>query len=128
VSLFEEIKAAVAEGASDLAEAMDPRAVPTLVNVLGPTGTGYRGIFRPANAFEQMDADKEMTLHGFKDRTVQILLIPRQQFVAIPYDWRGKKIQQLTPVTQECTVQTANFDDAFFFSFVLLSKQPNRTP
>jgi hypothetical protein len=128
MSLFDEIKGGVAAGSADLAEAMDPRAVPTLVNVLSPAGVGYRGIFRPANALEQMHADKEMTLHGFKDRVVQILLIPRQQFAAIPYEWRGKKIQQLAPTAQECTVQSAAYDDTFFFSFVLLSRQPNRTP
>lgn len=128
MSLFDDIKGGVAEATRNTAEAMDPRAVPTLVNVLSPAGVGYRGIFRPANALEQMDADKEMTLHGFKDRVVQILLIPRQQFAAIPYEWRGKKIQQLAPTAQECTVQSANFEDAFFFSFVLLSRQPNRNP
>lgn len=128
MSNYDELSAATDEATAETASAMDNRAVPTLTNVLGPRGESKRGIFRPASQLEQLDADKEMTLHGFKDRTLQILLIPRSQFASVPYEWRGKSITQLAPVARQCLVSELVEDDPYFFSFVLISRQPPRTP
>lgn len=122
----DQLTAAAQEAAEQLGENMGVDL--GLPNVRGPGGEQLLGTFRPANALDNIDPDKEMTLHGFKDGEIQILLIRAALFAspAAALSWRGKKITQLKPVTQQCTVSTVTVTDARFYQFVLVSRQPAR--
>lgn len=93
-------------------------------NLVGPNGTRYVGVFRLANPLEAASVETQMTAHGYVDKSVQVVTITRDQFTAPPYGWRRQNLTQLVPINQQCLVASAEFDDPFFYAFILLCKQP----
>lgn len=94
-------------------------------NFVGPDGRTVQMIFRAADAFESQAAGREMTQHGYMDRSVVIATATRDQFDAPPTDWRRKKGTRIYPSpATECTIASISTDDPILFVFVLLFRQP----
>jgi hypothetical protein len=94
-------------------------------NFLGPDGRAYTMTFRAADAFEVQSMSREMTLHGYDDRSVIIATATRAQFTAPPLAWRRQKCTRTVPdPSTECLVASVATDDPVFYSFVLLLRQP----
>lgn len=93
-------------------------------NFVGPDGAPYTATFRPADAFESQAAAREMTLHGFDDKSVVVATLTRDQFSAVPLDWRRKTATRLIPApAQTCTIASLSIDDPVHFVLVLLFRQ-----
>jgi hypothetical protein len=94
------------------------------MNVLGPDGVKYLGVFRAANAFESAAVGAEMQAHGFTDAEVVILSMTRSQFSTVPLAWRRQQLSRLdlspAVVYRIHSVGTA---DSLHYSFTLLSRQ-----
>lgn len=93
-------------------------------NFVGPDGRIYTMLFRAADALEVESAAREMTAHGYTDRSVVIATATRTQFPVPPLDWRRKKGTRTAPGPDtECLIHSINTDDPLHYVFVLLIRQ-----
>lgn len=123
MSLSSQLQAAATKAQSVVAQmsGMDPTAAG---NFIGPDGQPYTMTFRPADAFEAEAASREMTLHGYTDRSVVMATATRTQFIDAPLNWRRKTgARQIPAPQQECLIASVSVDDPLFFGFVLLFRQ-----
>jgi hypothetical protein len=123
MSLSSEITSAATEAQSTLAE-IAGMASDAAGNFVGPDGAHYTMVFRAADAFESAAAAREMSLHGYQDRSVLVGVATRAQFSAAPLDWRRKHGTRLLPVpAREALIASVADDDPVFYVFVLLLRQ-----
>lgn len=110
-----------AQGLLAQLQGMDASAEGSFV---GPDGRTYTLLFRAADAFETQAAGREMSQHGYLDRSVVIATATRDQFTSPPVDWRRKTGTRLVPApAQECTIASMSTDDPLHYVFVLLFRQ-----
>lgn len=94
-------------------------------NFIGPDGRPYTLVFRAADALEAESAVREMTSHGYIDRSVVIATATKTQFAAPPLDWRRKKGTRKAPTPEaECLISQIGTDHEMFYTFVMLVRQP----
>jgi hypothetical protein len=94
-------------------------------NFVGPDGSTKTLVFRAADALEAQSVSREMTLHGYDDRSVVIATATRDQFSSAPLDWRRKRGTRLIPEPQsECLIAWVSTDDPLQYVFTLLFRQP----
>lgn len=93
-------------------------------NLIGPDGNAYSAVFRPADAIDAQSVDREMTLHGYNDHSVMIALVTRDQFDAVPNDWKRKQATRTIPAPAKVfTVSSIGTDDPVHYALILVSKQ-----
>lgn len=94
-------------------------------NFLGPDGQTYTMTFRAADAFESAAASREMTMHGYEDRSVAIATATRAQFAAAPLDWRRKHGTRLIPApSADALISSISTDDPHHYAFTMLLRYP----
>lgn len=123
MSLFTQIQSAATQAQSVLAQlgGMDAGAAG---NFIGPDGQFYNLVFRAADAFEIQAGGREMTAHGYDDKSVLIATATRDQFTAPPTGWRRAKGTRLYPEpATDCLIATVSFDDPLHYVFTLLTRQ-----
>lgn len=123
MSLASEITSAAAEAQGILAE-IGGMASGAAGNFTGPDGKPYTMVFRAADAFETEAAGLQMASHGYNDQTVVVATATRDQFAAVPIDWRARHGTRLVPSpAQDVTISTVATDDPYLFVFTMILKQ-----
>lgn len=93
-------------------------------NFIGPDGQPYLVIFRSPDALEAEAASREMTGHGYTDRSIVLAVATRGQFTEPPLNWRRKTGTRLYPQpATECLIASVSTDSPLSYAFVLLFKQ-----
>jgi hypothetical protein len=126
MSLFAQLQSAATAAQATLAELTGAPA--GRENVVGPDGALYFGVARPANAYEQAEAEaRGLTSHGQMARSIVVLSITRDQFDAPPMAWAMQELTLRYPApVRRCYIHAVNPDDPLSYVFTLHYNQASQ--
>ncbi len=123
MSYASQLSSAAAQAESILAE-LSGMSCSSSGNFIGPDGLPYTLVFRAADTNEIQAGGREMTAHGYNDRSVLVATATRGQFTDPPLGWRRAKGTRLIPgPPTDCLIATISFDDPLVYVFIILTRQ-----